>query len=65
MERIKKAAFDLKQKLGSSDAEKLVSSVLKTNEVPLKGTFYEIADKTFSSTDSKIIFRMAFASLRC
>ena len=63
MERIKKAAFDLKQKLGSSDAEKLVSSVLKTNEVPLKGTFYEIADKTFSSTDSKIIFRMAFASL--
>ena len=63
MERLKKVASDLKHKIGKSDSEKLVLSVIKGNEVPLKTSYYTIADMTYSSENFSMVLRVIWENL--
>lgn len=63
MERLKKAASELKQKFTKSDLEKSVHSVIKTSEPPLKTAYYSIADKTISLDDCRSISKIIWEYL--
>lgn len=63
MERLKKAAAGLKNKLQKTDSEKLVISAIKGNEVTLKTTYYSIADLTYSYEECKNITKVIWTNL--
>ncbi|OMJ79254.1 hypothetical protein SteCoe_20762 [Stentor coeruleus] len=63
MERIKKAASELKQKFTKSDLEKSVHSVIKSSEQPLKTAYYSIADRTISLDDCRSISKIIWEYL--
>ncbi|OMJ88041.1 hypothetical protein SteCoe_10112 [Stentor coeruleus] len=64
MERIKKAASELKQKFIKSDLEKAIHAIIKSSEPPLKTAYYFIADRTILSEDCKAINKILWEYLK-
>ncbi|OMJ81214.1 hypothetical protein SteCoe_18330 [Stentor coeruleus] len=64
MERLRKAASELKQKFTKSDLEKAIHAVIKSPEPPLKTAYYFIADRTVLPDDCKTISKLLWEYLK-
>lgn len=64
MERLRKAASELKQKFTKSDLEKAIHAIIKSPEPPLKTAYYLIADRTILADDCKTINKILWEYLK-